>query len=124
MPLTPLGGPQVGRMLAIGTLTGRWTLEDLDKPSAHWLQIERDRLRSATPGMTGSGWPAMRYPDADTGIPYRNLAREWIAGNPTEWAKLMQEHLEAENSIPVPTGTAPQAREAQDRQPAAPGARF
>lgn len=95
MALTQIAGPGVGRMLAIGTLKGYWTLEHLDNPSPGWKEIESDRVRSLYPADSGMGRPTMRYPAAGTRRPYRNLARDWIAANPKEWAELQEAHTSA-----------------------------
>lgn len=63
------GFQQVGRKLAEMTINKKCTLELLDKPPV--------------------GWPH--------GVPYRNLAREWIAVNAVEW-KVMN----GEEPAPVP----------------------
>jgi len=98
MGLEPLLGntAAIGRTLAVGTLQGRWTLEDLDQPAPYYEQQERDRARSATPSPPGRGLPTLRYPDAGTMHRPRNLAREWIEANPREWVELMEQHLDAE----------------------------
>ena len=80
----------VGRLLAIGTLKGLWTLETFDKPSGHTAMLERDRVLSH--GCGGFG-PVMRYPEAP---PHRNLAREWIEANQQEWQALLSAALEQE----------------------------
>lgn len=59
-------------------LEGRCTLEALDQPSPGWMMLQRDAPRLSV------DWNL-------TPRPYRNLAREWIAANPTEWSKLQKE---------------------------------
>jgi hypothetical protein len=81
----------IGRILAIGTLSGRWTLETFDKPSGQTAVLERDRKLSYSGGLG----PAVRYPEAP---PHRNLAREWIEANPREWEALMSAALEQETA--------------------------
>ena len=91
----------MARMLAIGTLRGLWTLEDLDAWSPSADDLEADRRRSELPqatvqGMTGHSRPVMRYPHAGQYNHPRNLAREWIEANPREWEALMSAALEQE----------------------------
>lgn len=83
----------VGYLLACGVVKGLWSLDQLDKPSPGWDEIEKDRVRSAMPRDTRNPHdlrrvPAMRYPDAGTYSKPRNLAREWIAANPEQWAAM------------------------------------
>tara|TARA_R110000868_G_scaffold32015_1_gene116843 strand:- start:37 stop:339 length:303 start_codon:yes stop_codon:yes gene_type:complete len=98
----------IGRSLAIGILKGLWTLEALDKPSPGWAEIEADRVKSAFPADPAIPkdirrfGPVMRYPNAGTKLPYRNLAREWIEANPTEWDTLLREYAEAEIVDAIP----------------------
>ena len=80
----------IGRLLAVGTLSGKWNLETFDNPSGQSAILERDRALSHSCGGFG---PAMRYPPAP---PHRNLAREWIKANPREWEALMNAALEQE----------------------------
>ena len=91
----------VARMLAIGTLRGLWTLEDLGAWSPSSDELEADRRRSelpqaTAPGMTGHSRPVMRYPHAGQYRHPRNLAREWIDANQQEWQALLSEALERE----------------------------
>ena len=91
----------VGRMLAIGTLKGLWTLEDLGAWSPSSDELEADRRRSELPqataqGMTGHNRPVMRYPNAGQYLHPRNLAREWIDAHPQEWQALLSEALDQE----------------------------
>jgi hypothetical protein len=65
-----------GRTLAICSLRGLWPLEALDSPPRVPQDIRSINVRN----------PA----------PHRNLAREWIAANPTEWDALLKAHLNAE----------------------------
>jgi hypothetical protein len=97
-----------GRTLARGVCLGWWTLDDLDTPSPAYLALERDRAASANPcdpsnpydrvpvypGGEGGAYltfprPVMSYPPA---VPYRNLAREWIADNPQPWRELQERY--------------------------------
>lgn len=89
--MKPAGGEQVGRLLAVMVLQGLLTLEQLDHPSTGWQQIEADRA-AANSRAKRLGIP-QPYP-----LPpqWRNLAREWIAANPTAWQALLTQHLEAE----------------------------
>lgn len=67
-----------GQSLALGALRDLWPLEALDTPP----RIPND-VRSIN----------VRNP-----APYRNLAREWIAANPTQWDAMLKQHLEAEQT--------------------------
>jgi hypothetical protein len=67
-----------GQSLALGALRGLWPLDALDTPP----RIPND-VRSIN----------VRNP-----APYRNLARDWIAANPTQWDALLKQHLEAEQT--------------------------
>jgi hypothetical protein len=59
--------------------TGRVTLEQLDVPPPGW----RDNAAAMKRQALAHQWP----------LPvYRNLAREWIEGNPQEWAQLQTLH--------------------------------
>ena len=78
----------IGRILAIGTLSGYWTLESFDKPSGQTAALERDRKLSHDGRLGGVVYaPAPEH---------RNLAREWIEANPREWQELMEAGLERE----------------------------
>jgi hypothetical protein len=100
------GQMQIGRMLALGVVHGRWTLEHLDKRSPQAQELEEDRVRSISPAdptmpaaLRRPG-PVMKYPGAGTMLPHRNLAREWIAANPAEWAEM---HSAAAEAVVIPT---------------------
>lgn len=67
-----------GQSLALGALRGLWPLDALDTPP----RIPND-VRSIN----------VRNP-----APYRNLARDWIAANPTQWDAMLKQHLEAEQT--------------------------
>jgi hypothetical protein len=91
----------VGRILAVGTLRGLWTLEDLDEWSTSSDDLEADRRSSelpqaTVPGMTGFNRPVMKYPNAGQYRHPRNLAREWIEANQQEWQSLLSASLEQE----------------------------
>lgn len=82
-----------GLQLARGVVRGLWTLEQLDRPSEAAGGVENDRLASFRPDNRRPPWepherPAMAYPGAGTSQPVRNLAREWIAAYPDQWAAL------------------------------------
>lgn len=84
----------VGRVLAIGVLTGRWTLENLDRRRA---DIQRQMERAATD---------RREPVT----PHRNLAREWIDANQKKWCDLLEQHLDGPAAVvaaPAPREPAP-----------------
>lgn len=86
----------MGLTLARGVLSGAWTLEQIDECTIAWSQTETDRVRSARPvnpcryGNTCHGAPTMRYLDAGFRRSPRNLAREWMAAYPQEWAALQE----------------------------------
>ena len=65
-----------GRTLALCSLRGLWPLEALDHPPRAPQDVRSINVRPGTP--------------------HRNLAREWIAANPTEWDALMRQSLDAE----------------------------
>ena len=65
-----------GQSLALGALRGLWPLEALDHPPRAPNDVRSINVRPDTP--------------------YRNLAREWIAANPTQWDALLKQHLNAE----------------------------
>lgn len=80
----------IGKLLALGSLRELWTIEQLDQPPPHtremWPDIERAaRKRGEQP------------------IPYRNLAREWMAACPQEWDEILRQSLERENLDHLPT---------------------
>ena len=95
--------PSVGETLARMVANGLCTLEDLDKPSPGWTEVERSRVLSQDPcdftnpthrvpchtteAGTYYGFPrsTIKYPARE---PYRNLARDWIAANPKKWAAM------------------------------------
>lgn len=82
-----------GRQLARGVARGLWTLDQLDRPSEAAQGVEDDRLASAHSDTRRPYWeahnaPVMAYPGAGTSRPVRNLAREWIAAYPEQWAAL------------------------------------
>jgi hypothetical protein len=70
------GSISTGLTLALGTLRGLWTLEALDRPPLSPSDVRSLNVRPVAP--------------------YRNLAREWIAANPTQWNAMLKEHLNAE----------------------------
>lgn len=82
---------QVGRILAKGTLHGRWSVESLDTPTPGWKLLENDR-RSAITSATRNG----RSPNCPPMTPFRNLAREWIEANEKEWHAMLAEALDQE----------------------------
>ena len=65
-----------GQSLALAALRGLWPLDALDHPP----RVPND----------------VRSINVRPGTPYRNLAREWIAANPTQWDALLKQHLNAE----------------------------
>lgn len=65
-----------GQSLALGALRGLWSLEALDHPPRVPNDVRSINVRN----------PAT----------YRNLARDWIAANPTQWDALLKQHLNAE----------------------------
>lgn len=84
---------QAGLQLARGVVRGLWTLDQLDRPSEAAGGMESDRLASSRPDDRRPYWeshsgPVMAYPGAGTTTPHRNLAREWIAAYPDQWAAL------------------------------------
>lgn len=88
----------IGRLLAIGVLQGRWSLEDLDNPTQSWLQLEADR-RSLNSQASRGGY-GLPYPPPAS---YRNLAREWIDANPADWEDLFNQFANNETpSIDLP----------------------
>ena len=115
-PLRPIG-QGLGRTLALQVSKGLFTLEDLDTPSPGYQAIERDRQASRNPcdwsdpsqkrrHPTPDGedyWsfprPTVEYPPAK---PFRNLAREWIAANPKEWAAMNAEPVVSVPVVPDP----------------------
>ena len=121
--LEPLCTPDgLGRLLATGIASGKWTLEDLDTPSPGWARLEQERASAQFPldtdnpthkqrchtdeqGNVYEGFPrpAVKYPmgkdEANSqkitthpGAPWTNPAREWIKNNPREWEKLQERH--------------------------------
>jgi len=66
----------IGQSLAIGALRGLWTLEALDTPPRTPKEVRSINVRNTAP--------------------YRNLARDWIAANSTQWDAMLKQHLEAE----------------------------
>ena len=84
-------GTDLGRLLAVMVLQGRFSLEDLDQPSEQWLCLEADRRHAISRAQRMKLTPP--YPP---GTPWRNLAREWIAAHPNEWQTLLQHYLEQE----------------------------
>lgn len=82
-----------GLQLARGVVRGLWTLEQLDRHSLAAQTVEDDRVASSHPDTRRPFWeahdgPAMAYPDAGRRHQPRNLAREWIAAYPEQWAAL------------------------------------
>lgn len=67
-----------GQSLALGALRGLWPLEALDRPPLRQHDVRSINFRN--PG------------------PYRNLARDWIAANSTQWDAMLKQHLEAEQT--------------------------
>ena len=70
------GALLTGQTLALGAMRGLWPLEALDLPPRVPHDIRSINVRN----------PA----------PHRNLAREWIAANPTQWDALLKAQLNAE----------------------------
>ena len=95
----------IGRMPARGHASGLWTLEELDRPSPGWDELEKDRVKSAVPRDTRDPndtrrVPVAKYPDAGSYRKPRNLAREWIAAHPAEWEAMCNgEELEPTDTI-------------------------
>jgi hypothetical protein len=87
----------MGRLLATYCLKGLVTLETLDKPSPLWLSIEDDR-RNANNRAARQKHPSV-FPDTP---PYRNLARDWIQANSSEWDQMLIQTLNDESDqLPV-----------------------
>ena len=70
------GALLTGQTLALGAMRGLWPLEALDLPP----RVPHD----------------VRSINVRPGTVHRNLAREWIAANPTQWDALLKQHLNAE----------------------------
>jgi hypothetical protein len=70
------GALLTGQTLALGAMRGIWPLEALDHPP----RVPHD----------------VRSINVRPGTVHRNLAREWIAANPTQWDALLKAHLNAE----------------------------
>lgn len=92
---------QLIHTLLRGVLMGYWTVEHLDRPSPAWAEIEHDRVRSVVPRDTRNPHdlrkvPAMKYTNAGTVRPFRNLVREWIEKHPKEWELMVAEQAEKE----------------------------
>ena len=135
--LEPIATPDgLGRLLASGVASGKWTLEDLDTPSPGWQRTEEERTRAQTPldpdnpthkvpchtdeqGKVYEGFPrpAIKYPmgkdEANSekipthpGKPWSNPAREWIEKHPREWQKLLAKH----QPEPAPQAAQPKAK--------------
>lgn len=110
----------IGKTLAKGHASGLWTLEQLDKRSPGWHEIEQDRVKSAMPRdirnphdhrMT----PALPYPDAGTYRKPRNLAREWIAAHPEEW-EAMRNGVETSPDVVFGTAESRATAKAQEQR--------
>lgn len=85
--------PEVaGRLLARYALHGRLPLEALDSPPALWSGNEADR-RVANDRAHRLNRCPLYPPPAD----WRNLAREWIAANPTEWEAMLRAAISSED---------------------------
>ena len=101
--------PSVGETLARMVANGLCTLEQLDKPSPGWADVERSRELSQDPCDFTN--PAHRVPCQTTEAgtyygyprptikysarePYRNLARDWIAANSKKWAEMTNQDPE------------------------------
>lgn len=89
-----LVGSDPGRLLAVMVLQGRFSLEDLDQPSELWRSLEADR-KHANSQAQRSKLPT----PLPLGVPWRNLAREWIAAHSDEWQALLRHYLEQEGPI-------------------------
>lgn len=85
------GQLRIGKLLALGSLRGLWTLEDLDRPSATTAAMRSAMERAAVQRISAI-------------TPYRNLAREWIAAHPAQWDEALRQSLEAETLDHLPTG--------------------
>lgn len=119
-----LGQVNIGKLLAMGVLHDRWSLEDLDEPSPQWAALKRDRVRSLHPvdlsmpqALRTSG-PAVSYPGAGTVTPFRNLAREWIAAHPLEWEAMMQARFQQQEAAATERPSAPRRITHSSAQPA------
>jgi hypothetical protein len=90
--MTPIAAT-FGRMLAQFALNGRFTLEDLDAPSSvlHFTMLEADRQAANSRAVRRGHRPVF-----GSAIPWRNLAREWIAAHPAEWQSLLMRSLDQE----------------------------
>jgi hypothetical protein len=88
-----------GRLLARFALQGLMTLEDLDSPTTYWNALEADR-RVANNRAQRQGRGHVFPPPNN----WSNLAREWIAQNPSEWESMLRDTLARESSgSPDPT---------------------
>ena len=87
----------LGRLLATFCLQGLISLEDLDSPSSGWEALEAARAAANRRAMR-TKLPPPYFP----GLPWRNLAREWIAAHPAEWEAMLIKTLNDEpNPIPA-----------------------
>lgn len=82
-----------GRLLARYALQGLITLEALDVPTANWNALEADRRVANNRAQRQGRGPVFPPPGE-----WRNLAREWIANNPTEWESMLRDTLSRENT--------------------------
>lgn len=107
------GKTNIGKILAMGVLLDRWSLEDLDEPPPQWAALERDRVRSihpvdlSMPPSLRQRGPVLPCPGAGSVTPYRNLARDWIAANPREWEAMMQDRFQQQEAAATDRPPAP-----------------
>lgn len=91
--MIPFSPDRIGRLLARYALQGLITLEALDSPTHTWNALEADR-RVANNRTQRQGRGAAFPPP----VAWRNLAREWIAQNPSEWESMLRDTLARESA--------------------------
>jgi len=90
-----MNATSIGRLLATYCLQGLVSLEDLDQPGPNWRSIEADRQKAISRAQRLKQPCAFPPP-----IPHRNLARDWIAANGSEWESMLIKTLNDEASPP------------------------
>lgn len=89
------------KTLALGTLRGLWTLEDLDPNSPLTQKLFSTYCRQEA-DLANARARARRQPQPfPDPPPLRNIAREWINNNAAEWDQLLQQHLDSEAITPI-----------------------
>lgn len=88
-------GDEVGRLLARGALKGRWTIDQLDQPSAGCEALLQAQQRWREKAMRNGKVPPEK-------VEHRNLGREWVEAHPREWEELMREALNEELALTQP----------------------